>query len=256
MASKRHLFRRGAVSAGDGFCGFLCLAQENIEDWVGDAIATSTNRRLEGVVRRNWWGFTGRRGADAALHDRAGEFLVRACHEQTSELAFGRVLVTSAGPGLPQVGRLLHTAVPSHPAGRDPRPLPPHQAAEYMEAEEAEEFLAQSFSALLSTATELDIKSLCCPAIGCGCRGFPLDVAARIGLDALAGDHQIPYVEVRFWDHSTFMTWLEASRALPSLAPCEDSHVREALWDGLSLSTWSEQRRRREAAGASGCTLM
>ncbi|CAK0900147.1 unnamed protein product [Prorocentrum cordatum] len=131
--------------------GFLCVTQANLEDFVGDAIATSTNRRLEGAHRRNWWGFAGRRSADAALHARAGAELLRLCHERASELRFG-------------------------------------EAADFVEAPEAAELLRRSYAELLRTAAELGVQSLACPAIGCGCRGYPVREAAEVALRAVGED--------------------------------------------------------------------
>mmetsp|Transcript_93724 Transcript_93724/g.264577 ORF Transcript_93724/g.264577 Transcript_93724/m.264577 type:complete len:267 (-) Transcript_93724:26-826(-) len=253
MPPARRLFRRGGG-------GFLCLAQENLEDWVGDAIATSTNRHFEGIHRRNWWGFAGRRSADAALHERVGDgFLVHACRAQARELPFGEVLVTEAGPNL-RARHVLHTVVPCHPRTRDPRPLPPARAADFAtSAEHAEELLAASYSALIRAAAGLTAQTLCCPALGCGCRGFPLEVAARVGLDALAAPVAlavslqeepskastcpVPYVEVRFWENRVFDAWLEEC-ARRDLVACEAREVEEALWGGEPLHVWHERETR------------
>ncbi|CAK0900146.1 unnamed protein product [Prorocentrum cordatum] len=184
--------------------GFLCVTQANLEDFVGDAIATSTNRRLEGAHRRNWWGFAGRRSADAALHARAGAELLRLCHERASELRFGEVLATPAGPRL-DAQHVLHTAVPSHPAGRDPRPLPASQAADFVEAPEAAELLRRSYAELLRTAAELGVQSLACPAIGCGCRGYPVREAAEVALRAVGEDAAVPSTAMQL--QATFWAW-------------------------------------------------
>eukprot|EP00747_Dinoflagellata_sp_TGD_P221187 gnl/TRDRNA2_/TRDRNA2_93059_c0_seq2.p1 gnl/TRDRNA2_/TRDRNA2_93059_c0~~gnl/TRDRNA2_/TRDRNA2_93059_c0_seq2.p1 ORF type:complete len:248 (+),score=42.02 gnl/TRDRNA2_/TRDRNA2_93059_c0_seq2:37-780(+) len=234
--------------------GFLCLAQEGLEDFVGDAIATSTNRRLEGTFRRNWWGFAGRKSADAALHEKAGPALLQACRKHSSELPFGVVLVTAAGPNL-QVRHVLHTAVPSHPSGRDPRPLPPAQESDFAEAPEAAlRALAAAYAALLQQAAKLGAESLACPAIGAGCRGYPLEATAQIGLDALArADPVVPYIEVRFWAHAAFIAWRDECARI-GLASCEETEVADCLWEGEPLATWYERRKRE--ASASSCTLM
>lgn len=253
---QRLLYRR----AGGGF---LCLARANLEDWAGDAIATSTNRRLEGNIRRNWWGFAGRKSADAALHERAGDFLARACRQQVAELDYGAVLVTKAGPNL-GTAYVLHTTVPSHPAGQDSRPLPPHHAGDYTEPEEAEELLGRSYDEVLRTASELGVESLCCSAIGCGFRGFPLDVAASIGLGALGRrSHGVPYVEVRFWEYRAFFAWREeATERCPELSLCDDEAlavVEAALWEGEGLAARSlRQRKKSEPAATcfSSCPLL
>lgn len=236
MPSARLLYRRAG--------GFLCLAQESLEDWTGDAIVTSTNRHLEGTIRRNWWGFTGRRSADAALHARAGDFLVNACRAQVSQLRFGDVVVTDAGPNL-QAFHVLHTAVPNHPAGRDPRPLPKGQAEDYVGVRQAEALLSKSYTALLQVAEELRVESLCLPAIGCGCRGYPSTSAAHIGLGVLLahGSH-IPYVEVRFWDQNTFSAWNQECNQL-GLSPCIGDDAARSGWGPEHLAARFEQKKRK-----------
>eukprot|EP00933_Yihiella_yeosuensis_P029269 TRINITY_DN22942_c1_g2_i1.p1 TRINITY_DN22942_c1_g2~~TRINITY_DN22942_c1_g2_i1.p1 ORF type:complete len:260 (+),score=50.22 TRINITY_DN22942_c1_g2_i1:35-781(+) len=232
---------------------FLCLAQEGLENFVGDALVTSTNCRLEGINRRNWWGFAGRRSADAALHEKAGPSLLQACHAVAEELTHGVVIVTPGGPNL-KVSSVLHVAVPSHPDGRDPRPLPPHMAAEYVDPQDALLLLRNTYKSALQRATELHVKSLACPAIGCGCRGFPLAEAAEIGLAAIVDESSVPFIEVRFWDHATFMTWREKTKEL-GLEPCEEYEVQNSLWGGETLEHWSEKKQKSEKL-TSLCPLM
>eukprot|EP00913_Durusdinium_trenchii_P032791 g30696.t1 len=90
--------------------GFLCLADADLAEWPGEALATSTNRHLEGTLRRNWWGFAGRKSADAALHEKAGPELLAECRAQASSLKFGEVVVTKA-PNL-KARYVLHTVSP------------------------------------------------------------------------------------------------------------------------------------------------
>ena len=50
---------------------YICLRpNSNLADFPGEAIMTSTNNKLEGVRRKNWWGFSGRKSADADLNAR------------------------------------------------------------------------------------------------------------------------------------------------------------------------------------------
>lgn len=69
MCAHAQLRRAGTTRA-------LVLRQADIADFKGDVILTSTNRRLEGVYRQNWWGFAGKKSADAAVHDRWPELSV------------------------------------------------------------------------------------------------------------------------------------------------------------------------------------
>lgn len=241
----RHFYRRAR--------GFLCLAQENLEDFAGDLVATSTNRRLEGAYRRNWWGFSGRRSADVALHARAGPELLQSCRSVCGELEFGKVLVTPAGPNL-LVGRVIHTCVPHHPGGLDPRPLPEQQAADIAPTgQEAMGVLRDAYSNILGAAAELKAESLACPAIGCGVRKYPVREAAQVGLRAIQRDETVPYVEVRFWAQQVFDTWVDECRLMG--LPCTDEgQVADELWQGLSLAAY--QKRRQRGSPAASCPLM
>lgn len=46
----------------------LHLHEADVTDFAGDVLINSTSSRLEGTQRKNWWGFAGRKSADAALH--------------------------------------------------------------------------------------------------------------------------------------------------------------------------------------------
>lgn len=220
--------------------GFLCLSHEGLEDFVGDAIATSTNSQLEGALRRNWWKFAGRKSADAALHEKAGPVLLHLCRKQAAKLAFGDVLLTAAGPNL-RVRHVLHTAVPSYPNEQNLGSRQPEQ--ESVEAAEvALAGLAKAYETLLLRAAELSVKSLACPAIGAGFRGYPLEETARVGLSAmLQSDHLIPYIEVRFWACAAFIAWRDECVRL-GLASCEEEEVAASLWQGDPLAVWHERR--------------
>jgi len=234
MGGKRYFYRR--------VHGYLCLAQEGLADFPGDAIATSTNRRLEGTFRRNWWGFAGRRSADASLHERAGPELLRSCHAVLQELPAGHVLTTHAGPRL-SADHVLHTVVPSHPAGRDPRPLPEEQAADFAQGEEqALDTLDVAYKAILRRAGQLKVGSLACPAIGSGCRGYPVRDAAEVGLRAILEDDQVPYVEIRFWAQNAFTAWIEECKRR-DIPICDEQEVADMLWEGESLAKWREKQR-------------
>lgn len=205
--------------------GTLSLVQGDIRDWEGDALATSTSQNLEGIQRKGWWGFHGRASADAALHDSI-QGLRELCRAQRKGLDFGEVVATSAGPL--KVKHLLHTAVPSHPGSKDPGAMPAEVGenfvwpAEIMEAEAAEALLYRAFREVGRRAIDLGVQSLCYPSMGCGCRGFPSQTVARIGLNVLASPiiAAIPYIEVRCTQQHVLKTWLEQSCWL-GLEECE-----------------------------------
>lgn len=114
---------------------FLKLHLANIENFEGDYVVTSTNRRLEGIQRRNWWGFAGRSSVDATLHQyylkssylvqeskRALQTLQRqqkqhpdSISSEQSLLPFAACLITPAGPFLPKIRSIVHTCVPRFP---------------------------------------------------------------------------------------------------------------------------------------------
>jgi len=248
---KRFLFRRP-------FGGFLCLSLENLVDWAGDAIVTSTNRRLEGCSRRNWWGFAGKSSADADLHEKVGPALLSSCRFQASSLPFGTVLVTDA-PTVLKTRYILHTAVPTHPCSRLShswhREMAPELVSDFVnDNTEAEELLRLSFTKVLETCASLQVESLGCPAIGSGCRGYPVDISASVGLDVLLSPkfgniaephHPTSYVEVRFWGHTVALqAWMDAVQKR-GLASCVWHDVCAELWEGTELEVRAAARRRR-----------
>lgn len=192
--------------------GLLCFAQGDVLNFSGDALATSTSNALEGIRRADWWGFAGRQSADAALHMKIGG-LVEECRKQTVQLEFEEVLVTR---GTSQVKHLLHTAVPSHPDSRDPASMPANVGSPLkqgeMDVDTAECLLHRAFTGLLQAASNLHATSFCCPSIGCGCRAFPVDTVARIGLSVLAKDLPVAetpsYIEVRCIQRSVLESWI------------------------------------------------
>eukprot|EP00403_Amphidinium_massartii_P005935 CAMPEP_0178371122 /NCGR_PEP_ID=MMETSP0689_2-20121128/662_1 /TAXON_ID=160604 /ORGANISM="Amphidinium massartii, Strain CS-259" /LENGTH=233 /DNA_ID=CAMNT_0019990979 /DNA_START=1 /DNA_END=698 /DNA_ORIENTATION=- len=226
--------------------GFLCIARDRLELWIGDAIATSTNPRLEGAFRRNWWGFIGRKSADAALHELAGPELVAACRAKAPALSWAQVVTTPAGKAL-KADYVLHTTVPSYPLSRDPRPLPPVQASDFV-ADDAEAWrlLAESFRNIMDAAASMRMQSMCLPAIGCGCRGYPVDKAAKVGLNVILAQHssavdvaakegaKVPYLEIRILENVTFDLWVKEARGREILKECSERDPQIELWEGLT----------------------
>lgn len=200
--------------------GFLRLSENDILDFSGDALGTSTSSRLEGIERSDWWGFEGRSAADASLHAACGPALLQACQKQTQSLSYGSVLVTKAGSPL-RVQHILHTAVPSNPASRDPASMVADIGMPLvdngMSMQEAESYLRMGFKSLLATAENLGCKSLCLPSIGSGCRGYAPEVSARIGVDVLLEQDRhdeshsnLEILEIRCLDRQVLQAWNRA----------------------------------------------
>ncbi|CAE8703483.1 unnamed protein product, partial [Polarella glacialis] len=114
------------------------------------------------------------------------------------------------------------------------------------------------------------IESVALPAIGCGCRGYPLDEAIETGLQeilrALDCDNSsnnnsdnnsnsnsnnnrgnsprvsggLRYIEMRFWDTATFRRWLH--KCEHEFDSCSETEVKAALWDGRSLEEYTERK--------------
>eukprot|EP00438_Fugacium_kawagutii_P004302 Skav229410 [mRNA] locus=scaffold2297:80465:81913:+ [translate_table: standard] len=185
--------------------GVLCFAQGDVANFSGDVLATSTSQGLEGVQRADWWGFAGRSSADAALHLQM-KGLAEECQKQRKWLDFGEVMVTH---GAHSFGHLLHTAIPSHPSSRDPASMPANVGSPLRPKETAESLLHKAFTGLLQAASDLGATSFCCPSLGCGCRGFPVDRVARIGLEVFASSPEIPYIEVRCTQRSVLEAWIQ-----------------------------------------------
>lgn len=77
--------------------------------------------------------------------------------------------------------------------------------------ETAEYFLHKAFTGLLEAAADLGAKSFCCPSIGCGCRAFPVETVAHIGLGVFTSppNAEIPYIEIRCTQREVLETWIE-----------------------------------------------
>uniref|UniRef100_A0A0G4FWY4 Uncharacterized protein n=1 Tax=Chromera velia CCMP2878 TaxID=1169474 RepID=A0A0G4FWY4_9ALVE len=75
----------------DGHCVFVCFRLGNVTEFRGDAVVSSGNRRLEGTVRRNWWGFAGRRSADASLYEHNAGLLRRVRDPKRCVMESGRL---------------------------------------------------------------------------------------------------------------------------------------------------------------------
>ena len=129
------------------------------------------------------------------------------------------------------------------------------------------------------------------PALGCGVRGFPPEVGAKIAADALLRGlrglqaAELPasvqlYIEIRFWETQTFLhferEWAarceESAQILqgplgsgaevaasarvggppkarppdsPGVFQSSEREVRDAMWGGLSLRSFTKERYRR-----------
>lgn len=237
-------------------CGGLLqlhLCKAPIEEFEGDYIITSTNQRLEGIHRKNWWGFAGRMGADASLHAmyqssktfpdylrKESQKQLRLSSPPSSSslddiLPFASCLITDAGPLL-KVKRVVHTCVPRYPQKEETSYLHdtlPHAWIENREnaLDLLERSYVNAFENIIASEKNqvknfkkvdddrnLPSTRICLPAIGCGLNGYPLDDATDIALNCI---HQISNkdtaltVEVRFYESKVFQTWVDMAKARP-----------------------------------------
>jgi O-acetyl-ADP-ribose deacetylase (regulator of RNase III) len=144
-----------------------------------DALGVSANPQLEGTARSNHWRFAGKRNADGAVRAAGGPSLAAAVDRlRTSlceELTPGMAVASSAGGSL-RARWVVHCVAP------DALSRSPEQHAAFVEDPQAHEralsrILEATFSAAIATATSVGAVSLALPALGCGVRGFDVDVA-------------------------------------------------------------------------------
>jgi len=114
---KLFLFQRVVVNSELRGRVLVSLRWAPIQEFQGDYIVTSTNRRLEGIHRKNWWGFAGGSSCDASLHEQYQSFptwrnflvtssrnaLKGSQYSDSSMLPFGACIITQAGPLLQNI---------------------------------------------------------------------------------------------------------------------------------------------------------
>jgi len=133
-----------------------------------DAIANAANSSLMGGG-----------GVDGAIHRAGGPAVDAECKEivrRQGRLPAGKAVITGAG-NMP-ARHVIHTVGPVYPGkGRD----------DARSVSSAAATLASCFTESLALADANGLASLAFPAISTGAYGYPLDEAARVSLEAVAG---------------------------------------------------------------------
>lgn len=137
------------------------VVQGDITRMQVDAIVNAANERMLGGG-----------GVDGAIHDAAGDQLLKAC-KAIPEVSPGVRCPTGESritPGFELPAKyVIHTAGPIYRGG----------------TRGGEELLASCYRSAVRLATEHKLKSLAFPAISCGVYGYPLDEAAKVAVETL-----------------------------------------------------------------------
>jgi O-acetyl-ADP-ribose deacetylase (regulator of RNase III) len=150
----------------------ITLVQGDITEQEADAIVNAANSTLLGGG-----------GVDGAIHRRGGPEILEECRRIRRDrypegLPAGQAVATTAGR-LP-ARWVIHTAGPV-----------------YVRWEDRSGVLASCHTESLRVADELGARTVAFPAISTGAFGYPVDVAARVAIDAVRGT-DTSVEEVRF----------------------------------------------------------
>lgn len=183
-------------------CG--CIARRS-----ADAIVTSANPHLSGESNPSYWQFAGHRSADGALRATAGGSLLDELERLAGlPLSPGTVVVTSAGAL--DANLLVHAICPDRNYGGsgsgDDSPA---------------RLLQECYARALLAAEFAGASSVAMPAIGCGVRGWPPSLSAKIALKAFqdhaarkpSATNSLRLLEVVLLEPSVFNVWATTARA-------------------------------------------
>ena len=138
-------------------CGVIELKQGDITLETVDAIVNAANSRLAGGG-----------GVDGAIHRAGGPSIMEECR-RIGGCPTGRTVATTAGRL--KAKKILHTVGPIWRGGASGEP----------------ELLASCYRTALTLAHDLGLDVIAFPSISTGVYSYPLDAAAAIALETLAG---------------------------------------------------------------------
>lgn len=176
-----------------------------------DAFVTSANPHLSGESNPSYWQFAGRSSADGAIRKAAGVALLGELEQLTGRpLSPGTTVVTTAGALDANV--LIHTICPdrnfSGSGSGDDSPA---------------RLLQECYTSALLAAESAGASSAVLPGIGCGVRGWPPSLSAKLALEAIQkhaalkpSSQSLCHLEVVLLEQSVFGAWAATARAFSS----------------------------------------
>jgi O-acetyl-ADP-ribose deacetylase len=140
-----------------------------------------TKLTIDAIVNAAKSSLLGGGGVDGAIHRAAGEDLLFEC-QQLNGCPTGEARITD-GYLLP-AKYIIHTVGPTWRGGRT------DEAA----------LLASCYRESLALATMYGIETIAFPAISCGAYGYPIELAAKVALETVAGvlEHEQSILGVSF----------------------------------------------------------
>ena len=172
----------------------LSLTQGDITEQATDGIVNAANSSLMGGG-----------GVDGAIHRAGGPAILEECKRiraDSGPLPPGEAVITTGGRL--KAKYVIHTVGPIWRGGNRGEP----------------ELLANAYRHSLELAQEKGLSSLSFPSISTGAYGYPVDLAARIALEAVLSFMQkgssLKEIAFVLFDHRTFSTY---SQVLQELLP-------------------------------------
>lgn len=176
-----------------------------------DAIVTSANPHLAGNANGAHWRFAGRRNVDGAVRAAAGPALAEAAAALGGKPPPVQSVVHTP-PGALDAAHVLHAIVPDRLYGHgDAHP----------------EELQACYSNVFRLSNELGCASVRLPALGCGVRGWPAALSAKLAFAALADFARATSPAAARLERVDFVLLDEAAwRAWAKMATMRTAHPR------------------------------
>ena len=152
-----------------------------------------TQQAVDAIVNAANSSLLGGGGVDGAIHRAGGPAILEECR-LLGGCDTGDAKATTAG-ALP-ARWVIHTVGPVWRGGEQREP----------------ELLASAYRRSLEVARDLGARSLAYPAISCGVYGFPVDLAAPIAIQAVAG-HDLDVVRFVLFDDVAYDAFARAAGA-------------------------------------------